>query len=263
MRCVESTYVPTTVLTTTAATTPKPTTTTEKLTVPPCINGATAVYLGQSDRYLLCKSGKYAVVFCPPGYVFDVAVNTTQCVPVVVVATPKPTDAATTAAATTVAATTAAPVVVTNAPTNPSGIQTTFTNPCTPDHIAQGLFIFPYPPDVRKYIKCSIFPYTGTILDCGEHKYFSPEVGTCLFKDVLVNPTNETFVTDFPNPCIKNFPGDVQYHPYPGNPYKFIQCDAFGDAFVKDCDLGEIWKQEIFNCIPNGFKFDTQPPIVG
>ncbi|KAL4218649.1 hypothetical protein ACF0H5_021238 [Mactra antiquata] len=253
-KCVDLNLLPTTQKPTTPAPTTVAATTapvvTAAPTTPECTAGMTGFFPNQNDRYKICVAGRFQVAFCQQGYVFDINVDRTRCVKVVAASTAKPAPV-----------TTVVPVQ-TNAPTNPA-VTAPASNPCTPEHIQQGLFIFAYPQDNTKFIKCSTFPFTGTILDCEEHKYFSPSVGNCLYLDVVVNPTNQTFVTDFPNPCIKNYPGDVQYHPYPGNPYKFIQCDAFGDAFVKDCDLGEVWEQDILNCIPTGFKYETAPPLVG
>ena len=44
--------------------------------------------------------------------------------------------------------------------------------------------------------------------------------------------------------------GDLYYHPYPGDNTKFIQCDQYGDAFVKECLGGRIWNQNLLTCIP-------------
>lgn len=218
----------------------------------------TAPYPGQTDRYLLCSNGKLIVVYCLRNQRFDAALN--LCVhnePPTTTTTKSQAPTKPAVQSTTVRATTAPPP-------QPTTTHKPVDNPCTEKHIAAGLFLWPYPSDERKFIKCGIFAFSGTVFDCGEHKYFSQTVQTCLYKDVVASQYGPDGVTydGAANPCIKNYQDDVQYHPYPGDRTKFIQCDAFGDAFVRTCRPNEVWEQKIFNCIPTGFKFDN-PHIVG
>ena len=39
------------------------------------------------------------------------------------------------------------------------------------------------------------------------------------------------------------------YHPYPGEPYKFIQCDQWGKAYVQDCPAGQRWDTLYETCV--------------
>ncbi|XP_053406766.1 uncharacterized protein LOC123547722 [Mercenaria mercenaria] len=216
----------------------------------------TAPYPGKTDRYLICDSGRLIAVYCMPSQRFDplllLCVHTTEI---------STTSTSTTIRAPTKQqAQTAAHVRTTTPVLIPTVPPKTFENPCTHEHISQGSFLWPYPGDDRKFIKCGIFAAAGTVFDCGEHKYYSSTVHTCLYRDVVASLYGPNGVTydGHANPCKTNYAGDVQYYPYPGDPHKFIHCDAFGDAFVKTCgDPNEVWEPQINNCIPEGFQFQT------
>lgn len=202
----------------------------------------------------MCSSGRLVVVYCQIDQKFDPVHS--LCVHV-----------ETPSAAKTTTSTTTPKIVV---PTKHAEVFTTpstsFNNPCTVEHIRMGLFIWPDPLNERRYIKCGIFPNLGTIFDCGEHKIYSQNVQTCLYKDVVASQSGPDGVTydGAKNPCRTDYVGDVQYHPYPGDPNKFIQCDAYGDAYVKQCRYpNEVWEPAINNCIPTGFQFKTPAQIIG
>ncbi|XP_060597324.1 uncharacterized protein LOC132751201 isoform X2 [Ruditapes philippinarum] len=209
----------------------------------------TASYPGKTDRYLMCNAGHLIAVYCLPTQRFDNTLSLCVHASAITTTLQAPTKP--------VYHPTHAPTTVHVAlPTTPKP----FNNPCTFEHISHGLYIWPFPSDDRKYIKCGNFANTGTVFDCGEHKYFSAAVQTCLYRDIVASLFGPNGVTydGHKNPCLKDYTGgDVQYYPYPGDPHRFIQCDAYGDAYVKTCPLNEVWEPNINNCIPTGFKYQN------
>ncbi|KAK3599232.1 hypothetical protein CHS0354_012840 [Potamilus streckersoni] len=133
------------------------------------------------------------------------------------------------------------------------------TNPCTPENIAQNMLIFPNPTDNTSFIKCDMLPGSGAILNCPPHKVYSQELTTCLYFEVIVDSILGIYNTNIHNPCV---PGSNEYYyPHPSDPHKFIQCDQYGDAYEKTCQLNEVWNNVIKSCYYQGLQY--VPPVVG
>ncbi|XP_071097399.1 uncharacterized protein [Haliotis cracherodii] len=124
------------------------------------------------------------------------------------------------------------------------------THPCTDE--TKGHLI-PYPQDETKYIDCFIWPNVGYVMTCQQGKIWDQSILTCIYKYVIVDPNKMTVDKNVHNPCQRNLhEGDLFYYPHPDKD-KFIQCDQYGDAFVKVCPKGEAWHQATLQCVPNGF----------
>lgn len=81
----------------------------------------------------------------------------------------------------------------------------------------------------------------------------------------VVDPTHDQYLTS-PSPLDFNCTyglqtGDLFYHPYPNDHTKYIQCDQFGNAFVKSCQSGRIWNQYLLTCIPSGVFSGSGVPV--
>ena len=176
-----------------------------------------------------------------------------------------PTNVPTSIQSTTVSAMPSTPITASNVPssttarklTTPTSspipsttIQTASTHPCTAEHIANQQYIWPYPGDSTKFIKCGAFSGTGTVLSCPPNKFYSHAQKTCLYSHVVLNPTVGTY-SGIHNPCK---PGSkILYQSHPTDKHLFIQCDQYGDAFVKSCTHNELWDQRVFSCVHPGF----------
>lgn len=133
------------------------------------------------------------------------------------------------------------------------------SNPCTPQNLALGLYYFEYPGNDQLYIECYNLPYVAIVKSCDVHHYWSQKYLTCLYRQVVVNPTQGIY-NGKANPC--NTIPNLFYYPLPDNT-KYIHCDDFGDAFEKTCPNNFIWSQPILQCIPRGVIFSAPPPVVG
>ncbi|XP_046567540.1 serine-rich adhesin for platelets-like [Haliotis rubra] len=140
--------------------------------------------------------------------------------------------------------------------TTPSTSSTVFpsshpsTNPCTNETKGR---LFPYPNDDAKYIDCSIMPNVGYVMTCQNGKTWDQSILTCTYKYVIVDQNQMTVDKNVHNPCRMNLhKQDLFYFPHPDKT-KFIQCDQYGDAFVKACPKGEVWRQAVLQCIPSAF----------
>ncbi|XP_067662560.1 uncharacterized protein [Haliotis asinina] len=159
--------------------------------------------------------------------------------------TTKPPSTTTIRAHPKVASTTTSSIASTLFPNSPPS-----TNPCT--HETKGRLL-PYPNDDTKYIDCSIIPHVGYVMTCQDGKIWDQSILTCTNKYVIVDPNQMTVDKNIHNPCrIHLNKQDLFYFPHPDKT-KFIQCDQYGDAFVKACPKDEVWRQAILQCIPNAF----------
>lgn len=60
-------------------------------------------------------------------------------------------------------------------------------------------------------------------------------------------------------PCtVQNIQSDQLYHPYPGHDTQYIQCDPWGDAFVKTCQSGFTYDPQSHTCVDGPVHVDGQ-----
>ncbi|XP_025113984.1 uncharacterized protein LOC112576009 [Pomacea canaliculata] len=141
----------------------------------------------------------------------------------------------------------------------------TYYNPCTAEQISRGNFFFPYPGDDSKYIQCTEWPNFAVVKDCAPYHKWEQRVLNCIYNMTVVDPTHDQYLTS-PSPLDFNCTyglqtGDLFYHPYPNDHTKYIQCDQFGNAFVKSCQSGRIWNQYLLTCIPSGVFSGSGVPV--
>ncbi|XP_048244945.1 uncharacterized protein LOC124143446 [Haliotis rufescens] len=206
-------------------------------------------------KFIYCGSnGTDAVFQCPPHHVYDL--STMNCV----IGEPSTTTTSTTTTTTTTTPTpTPTPTPTTTTPSTTTTADTTFEpttflpgNPCTKEHLAEGIFLFPYPPDKTKYIDCSNFPNVGFIKQCDAGKVWDELDFICSFEHVIINQTELIFDL-IPNPCRPHRNnGDVFFYAHPTDRQRYIHCDQYGNGFEQICPGNEFWHEELLQCVPDG-----------
>ena len=120
-----------------------------------------------------------------------------------------------------------------------------YTNPCTPEAIANGEHFFSDPcADPQTYVQCSQFG-VAEALNCGFNKLWNQNTHACVYKyvhSVLLGID----VGNISNPCLYNHE-EHAYFPFPQQPSKYIFCDANGNAFESSCRSG-TWNQQTKSC---------------
>ncbi|XP_067662561.1 uncharacterized protein [Haliotis asinina] len=206
-------------------------------------------------KFVFCSiSGTSFVFECPAHHVYDVV--TMSCIS----GEPSTTTITTTTSTTTSTTTTTTTTKSTTTPTTTTSevdtlYPTTFLpgNPCTSEHLAAGLFLFPYPPDETKYIDCSVFPNVGFIKKCDAEKVWDELDLTCRFKYVIINQTELIFDRAIPSPCRPHLDtGSLFFFPHPTDRKKYIHCDQYGNAFEMICPDNEYWNEVVLLCVPEG-----------
>lgn len=63
--------------------------------------------------------------------------------------------------------------------------------------------------------------------------------------EYVTHPTPQAF-----NCTVGLKDGDLFFHAHPNDSTKYIQCDQYGNAFIKSCPRGKVWNQSFLTCIP-------------
>ncbi|XP_076454778.1 uncharacterized protein LOC143289620 [Babylonia areolata] len=139
-------------------------------------------------------------------------------------------------------------------------------NPCTEDNINNGKLRHSYPYDPTKFLMCdNQGRYYITL--CPGGVIFNTQTGDCGFTSPVHqasntgNPGNGQNASDYAplDPCKTTFnissvctpqalANHQYYHTYPSDPTKFIQCDAWGKAYLMPCGQSTVWSQTDCTC---------------
>ena len=118
----------------------------------------------------------------------------------------------------------------------------------------------PDPHSSRRYIECLSWYNTKTHL-CPQGYLWMQSEQQCMSESVRYpvrtvirhhsqsgqsdHTTGDNGVYDA-NMCTNQ---DGFYHPYPHDPSRFIQCDQFGNLYVRECGLDRLWSDEEVTCV--------------
>ena len=116
----------------------------------------------------------------------------------------------------------------------------TITNPC----IAGSVTVHTHPSDMTKFIRCDIMGKMY-ITQCPNKETYDMLTDSCSNNAVGSSPGNA--LPDLNSYCSPTslLAGDF-YFPYPSDDTRFIQCDAFGRAWVRPCPAGLKWDDPNF-----------------
>jgi len=126
-------------------------------------------------------------------------------------------------------------------------------SPCSGVSISQqdGTSVaLPYPGDPYKYIVC----YDSTrfaVGTCPSGQIWSSQATQCVAPTSAVPPSSPTSSQTGLDICaITPSASEASfYHPYPPNPSRFLQCDEFGNVYLRYCGPNKIWKDEVKTCV--------------
>lgn len=142
-------------------------------------------------------------------------------------------------------------------------------NPCTRENLEKGILRHPHPYDPTKFLQCNKQGrYYVTLCPGGAH--FITLSRDCSFSSSPVedeeppNPKNcTTSAVMINSACTPEALAKHQYyHAYAEDAKKFIQCDAWGTAYLKNCAKGTVWSQTAYTCIhaPRKVRSATATP---
>ncbi|XP_071097398.1 collagen alpha-6(VI) chain-like [Haliotis cracherodii] len=180
------------------------------------------------DKFILCDNhGQSYLVLCPLGEVFNAVL--TECE---LPTSPRPSTPPT--------LTSGAPFMTLPAasPSTPSSTATlpSSSNPCSGETISQGLYFHPYIPDPHKFIHCTGMPNASNLESCPAMKIWRQASVQCE-NEYLTDEMGKA-ITSLPNPCMTGTPG---FFPHPFDKNSYIQCDAWGEGFLKKCQSGLVF----------------------
>ncbi|XP_067662568.1 collagen alpha-1(XII) chain-like [Haliotis asinina] len=180
------------------------------------------------DKFILCDNhGQSYLVLCPPDEVFNAV--TTECERPT---SPRPSTSPIVHPVTHSPFTTPPPA----SPSTPVPTGTALpssSNPCSGEIISKGLFFHPYVPDPHKYIHCTGMPNASKLESCPAMKVWRQATTQC--ENEYITDEVGQAVTSLPNPCMFGTPG---FFPHPFDKNAYIQCDAWGEGFLKKCQSG-------------------------
>lgn len=175
------------------------------------------------DRYLMCDfAGKVYIVQCPEGHIYNEGTETCE-----------------------IGLSTPGDVNSTRVPLDASQ-----SNPCTVDAILAGRTVLADVNDKTKFITCDVWG-DAWISDCPDGLIWDPKDMRCVVDNTVGQVQNPGFLEpNVPNPCTKEKIAAGQFFfPYPYAQDRFIQCDAWGNAFVVMCFPGGHWSDTAKVCV--------------
>ncbi|XP_076454604.1 uncharacterized protein LOC143289502 [Babylonia areolata] len=124
-------------------------------------------------------------------------------------------------------------------------------NPCTQENIDKGIMRFSYPYDPTMFLQCDkrgdAYPTR-----CPRGAIFNPKSRECGFVSPPPGPVTPVSPAGIASVCTSQALADNQYyHAYLADPHKFIQCDAWGNAYLMPCAPGTEWSQIAYTCVHN------------
>lgn len=233
----------------------------------PCVNQVGHYYHHPYEprRFIYCDgAGNLYDVYCYPNqFYLDSARDCVLGNPPVVTSAPVTTQRPFTPRPTTRPPYTRPPPVTTPAAT--ASLVTVASGSlcanCTNDNWNQGKRFFAYPGNGTMYIMCTEYVGVCNVKQCAIYHKWNQVDQACTYENIVLDWTKDQYQTS-PHPIdylCKQGQGDndMYFHPHPVDQTKYIQCDEFGDAFVKECQNGEIWSQQLMTCVPG------QPRVIG
>ena len=123
-------------------------------------------------------------------------------------------------------------------------------NPCTVETIERGKLHHPHPFDKSMYIKCD-FLGALYITKCPRGDEYYDATETCgLDTRTYIRGDKTPLDTTLENPCnVELLRKDQFYFRHPLIKELYIQCDVWGNAWVKTCGVNEVWDQEQSECV--------------
>ncbi|XP_076436105.1 uncharacterized protein LOC143275716 [Babylonia areolata] len=161
--------------------------------------------------------------------------------------------------------------------------ENTLYNPCG---TIPGVRFYPYPPDPHYYVDCGA-DMVPNILPCLAGLVWNPAIDTCDYPHKPSThrpPTHLTYPVTFPHttaqvsyttpdpssgllskdyapPCTHGHVHSGRFFwPYPGDKHKYIQCDLWGDAFVRACQASFTFDHVSSTCVDGDVAVDDQLP---
>ena len=130
---------------------------------------------------------------------------------------------------------------------------------CLPENVRY----HPYPGDETRYIECRLWLVVSVHV-CPPsqvwyqlHQCCLPQTPTTASATISTPPitspvtTSQMDTTTVEATSTKNFclGADSRYFPYPPDAAKFIQCDAFGNMFLRFCGATKVWDDTYKTCV--------------
>ena len=157
----------------------------------------------------------------------------------------------------TQATTTTTTMPTTTAPA-PSTVTSMDRSVCLPANIR----FHPYPGDETRYIECRLWQVIS-VHACPPSQVWNQLRQSCLSRPpptTTTTPTTTILVTTSPSQMestsdqatsTKNFclGAESHYFPYPPDSARFIQCDAFGNMFLRYCGSAKVWDNTYKTCV--------------
>ncbi|KAL8620168.1 hypothetical protein ACOMHN_062051 [Nucella lapillus] len=119
-------------------------------------------------------------------------------------------------------------------------------NPCTPAHLSRYELVHPHPYSTNHFIRCDLLGHMYITL-CPDKEVFNKVTLSCGFDNQVVPlPGN------YRNPCSRDtITNGVYFFAYANDKHKYIQCDIWGGAWLKDCISGNVWNDHAHTCVPD------------
>lgn len=139
-----------------------------------------------------------------------------------------------------------------------------FRNPCNVESMGGGHTIFPYPYDPSKFIKCD-FAGNPYVTLCPNRQTFNVATLTCGFT-TSTGPGGHILPANYPNPCTpEHIAAQYFFFEYTPDRSKYIHCDLWGNAFLEQCPVQQVWSQANTVCVedrPSQPTATTHRPVV-
>ncbi|XP_046559879.1 uncharacterized protein LOC124268905 [Haliotis rubra] len=127
------------------------------------------------------------------------------------------------------------------------------SNPCSPGNACDHA----HTSDSTKFIRCDL-KGNMYVTQCPGKTQYNPDTISC-----GAEPVEGGISCNVTNPCT---PANIARHrfdfPYPPNPSRYIQCDAFGKLWMRDCPGGTVWNEGRRSCSSQSGVTTTLKPSI-
>lgn len=122
------------------------------------------------------------------------------------------------------------------------------SNPCTLEGVQAGQVLFPYPYSPNMFIRCD-YKARPYVTLCPDQMTFDARTLTCGFGSSS-GGNRVPLPSSFPNPCTPaHIQAEYLYFQYNPDKSMFIHCDLWGNAWLEQCPVLEIWDQKLLTCV--------------
>ena len=216
-----------------------------------------------TNRYFICVNQHPVLASC--GYFYVWYQKWGRCVPArestTTITTMTPTTTTTQPPTTTTRTTTTTTAPSSTTTTTGPSTTTMDSSVCLPENVRY----HPYPGDETKYIECRLW-LVISVHACPPSQVWYQLHQCCLPQTPTTTNTPATTTTPPISSSVttsqmdtttveatttKNFclGADSRYFPYPPDAAKFIQCDAFGNMFLRFCGAAKVWDDTYKTCV--------------